>query len=74
MAPQRSVFSRQRTPLLIATFFGGSAVFVALKWRAVFSRSEAAKRATTKTKDINYSVAPGRSGEIIYPALKLQQC
>ncbi|CZT45317.1 uncharacterized protein RSE6_05615 [Rhynchosporium secalis] len=63
MGPTRSVFWRQRTPLLIATFFGGIAVFGALKWRAVFSRSESAKRATTRTKDINFSVDPGRSGE-----------
>jgi hypothetical protein len=40
--------------------FGGSAFFIGLKWRAVMQRSEASKAASSK--DINYSVAPGRSG------------
>ncbi|PBP28179.1 hypothetical protein BUE80_DR000963 [Diplocarpon rosae] len=60
MAP-RSIFQRQRTPLLIGTFFGATAIFGGLKWKAVFSRSEAAKKASTK-ENCNYSVAPGRSG------------
>lgn len=55
-------FSRQRTPLLLATFVGGSALFIGLKWRAVLARSEAAK---DTAKGINYSVAPGRSGRRI---------
>jgi len=61
MAPPRTIFSRQRTPLLIATFFGGSALFIGFKWRSVMQRSEAAKKASTK-EGANYSVAPGRSG------------
>jgi len=52
---------RQRTPLLLLAFFGGSAAFITFKWRAVMQRSEEAKIAGTK--DINYSVAPGRSGQ-----------
>lgn len=52
--------SRRRTPLILMTIFGGSAFFIGLKWRAVMQRSEEAKR--SGTKDINYSVAPGRSG------------
>lgn len=52
---------RQRNPLLLATFLGGSGLFIGLKWRAVVQRSEAAKKAGTT--DVNYHVAPGRSGE-----------
>lgn len=47
---------------MVATFFGGAALFIGFKWRAVMARSEAAKRAGTK--EINYSVAPGRSGKL----------
>ncbi|CAL3971433.1 unnamed protein product [Diplocarpon coronariae] len=57
----RFLHRRQRTSLLIATFFGATAIFGGLKWKAVFSRSEAAKKASTK-ENYNYSVAPGRSG------------
>ncbi|KAL5349320.1 hypothetical protein ACLOAV_005610 [Pseudogymnoascus australis] len=32
-----------RAPLVIAAFGGAAAIFVGLKWRAVFARSEAAK-------------------------------
>jgi hypothetical protein len=32
-----------------------------LKWRAVMQQTEAAKKAGSK--EINYSVAPGRSGQ-----------
>jgi hypothetical protein len=45
--------------------FGGSAFFIGMKWRAVMARSEAAKKAGSK--DINYSVATGRSGISPYP-------
>jgi hypothetical protein len=51
---------RQRTPFLLLAFFGGGGLFVGLKWRAVMQRSEAAKKAGAK--DVNYAVAPGRSG------------
>lgn len=51
---------RGRTPWLIASFVGASALFLGLKWKAVLARSEAAKKASTK--EINYSVAPNRSG------------
>lgn len=44
---------------------GASALFLGLKWKAVLARSEAAKKASTK--EINYSVAPNRSGT--YPSL-----
>jgi hypothetical protein len=54
---------RQRTPLLIGAFISASALFIGLKWRAVVQRSEAAKKAGQK--DVNYSVAPGRSGECL---------
>ncbi|TVY21313.1 hypothetical protein LARI1_G000459 [Lachnellula arida] len=60
-APQ-SILSRQRTPILIGTFLTGSALFVGLKWRAVMARSEAAKKASSKEANANFSVAPGRSG------------
>lgn len=46
--------------MLLAALVGGSALFIGLKWRAVIARSEAAKVAGTK--DVNYAVAPGRSG------------
>jgi hypothetical protein len=52
---------RQRTPLLIATFFSGGALFIGLKYRTIMQRSEAAKKANAK-EGVNYSVAPGRSG------------
>jgi len=53
--------SRQRTPFILLAFFGGSAAFITFKWRAVMKRSEEAKIAGTK--EINYAVAPGRSGQ-----------
>lgn len=52
---------RQRTPLLIATFIGGAALFISFKYRTVMQQSEAAKKANSK-EGVNYSVAPGRSG------------
>lgn len=57
------LFSRQRTPLLLA-LFGGAGLFIGLKWRAVKQSSEAAKKAGTT--DVNYSVATGRSGEFLF--------
>jgi hypothetical protein len=51
---------RQRTPLL-ATFFGGAALFVGFKFRTMMTQSEAGKKARDKER-VNYSVAPGRSG------------
>ncbi|KAF8861756.1 hypothetical protein BDZ45DRAFT_671585 [Acephala macrosclerotiorum] len=60
MAPPRSQLPRSRTPWLIGTFVGAGALFIGLKWKAVLARSEAAKKAGTK--EINYSVAPNRSG------------
>lgn len=56
------LYSRQksRTPLVIATAVGATALFVGLKWKAVFARSENAKDVA---KDIDYHVKPGvRSG------------
>ena len=62
-----SINRKQRTPLLLATFVGGGALFIGLKWRAVLQKSEAAKLATTRTgsgkADVNYSVDAGRSGK-----------
>jgi len=52
---------RQRTPLLLATFFGGAALFVGFKFRTMMQQSEAGKEARDK-EGVNYSVAPGRSG------------
>jgi hypothetical protein len=52
---------RQRTPLLLATFFGGAALFVGFKFRTMMTQSEAGKKARDK-EGVNYSVAPGRSG------------
>jgi hypothetical protein len=49
---------------MLMALFGGSAFFIGLKWRAVMQRSEAAKNAGAK--DVNYSVAPGRSGTSPY--------
>lgn len=49
-----------RTGLFVAAFVGAGALFIGLKWNAVLARSEAAKKASTK--EINYSVAPNRSG------------
>jgi hypothetical protein len=49
---------------MLMALFGGSAFFIGLKWRAVMQRSEAAKKAGAK--DVNYSVAPGRSGTSPY--------
>jgi hypothetical protein len=48
--------------LVLAALFGGTALFVGMKWRAVIARSEAAKLAGTK--DANYAVATGRSGKL----------
>ncbi|TVY46073.1 hypothetical protein LOCC1_G001766 [Lachnellula occidentalis] len=62
-APQ-SILSRQRTPLAIGAFLTGSALFVGLKWRAVMARSEAAKKASSKDTNGNFSVDAGRSGKI----------
>jgi len=52
--------------VLLAALVGGSALFIGLKWRAVIARSEAAKVAGTK--DVNYAVAPGRSGTCFFCA------
>ncbi len=62
---------RQRVPLLIATFLGGTAAFVSFKFRAVMTRSEEVKKATSGTK-ANYSVVPGRSGVFLLSPLLLQ--
>jgi len=42
---------------------GGGTLFIAMKWRAVIQRSEAAKRAGARQ---DYGVAPGRSGMFLY--------
>lgn len=63
IANQLGTYRRQRNPLLLAAFIGGGGIYLGLKWRAVLQASEAAKKAGTK--DINYSVAPGRSGKLI---------
>ncbi|TAQ88808.1 hypothetical protein B7494_g2890 [Chlorociboria aeruginascens] len=55
--PSTSVFTRPSAPVLIAVFLGGGGLFMGLKWRAVFQRSEAAKKASTR----DYAVVPGRS-------------
>ncbi|KUJ06975.1 uncharacterized protein LY89DRAFT_743306 [Mollisia scopiformis] len=60
MAPPRSGMPRGRTPWLIGAVVGTGALFIGLKWKAVLARSEAAKK--SGTKEINYSVAPNRSG------------
>ncbi|PSS10887.1 hypothetical protein M430DRAFT_37048 [Amorphotheca resinae ATCC 22711] len=60
MPPARGFVAKQRTPLVIAACVGAGSVFIGLKWRAVMQRSEEAKRAAGK--NINYTVAPGRSG------------
>jgi len=61
--------SRSNTkPLLVLAAVGVSAsVFIALRWRAVLARSEAAKKATTFEKGVevgkgDYGVRTGRSG------------
>jgi hypothetical protein len=61
IANPKVIHRRQRTPLLIATFFGGAALFVGFKFRTMMQQSEAAKKARDK-EGVNYSVAPGRSG------------
>ncbi|KIN00152.1 hypothetical protein OIDMADRAFT_199344 [Oidiodendron maius Zn] len=57
--PPGNFFTKQRTPLLLTAFVGGGALFIAMKWRAVIQRSEAAKRAGARH---DYGVATGRSG------------
>lgn len=54
---------RQKVPLLITASVGVGALFVGMKWKAVLARSDAAKKASTK-ENYNYSVAPGRSGNV----------
>jgi len=61
---------RQRTPLLLATFFGGAALFVGFKFRTMMTQSEAGKNARDKER-VNYSVAPGRSGMRPPPMLEI---
>ncbi|TVY37106.1 hypothetical protein LSUB1_G004239 [Lachnellula subtilissima] len=63
MPTPQSLLSRQKTPILIATFLTASSLFVGLKWRAVMARSEAAKKASSKegNANANFSVATGRS-------------
>jgi hypothetical protein len=61
---------RQRTPLLLATFFGGAALFVGFKFRTMMTQSEAGKKARDKER-VNYSVAPGRSGMLPPPTFKI---
>jgi hypothetical protein len=61
---------RQRTPLLLATFFGGAALFVGFKFRTMMTQSEAGKNARDKER-VNYSVAPGRSGMLPPPMLEI---
>lgn len=57
---QLTTLSRpSRTPLVIAAFGGAAAIFVGLKWRAVFARSEAAKERSGANV---YTVQTGRSG------------
>ncbi|PQE16325.1 hypothetical protein CJF32_00006185 [Rutstroemia sp. NJR-2017a WRK4] len=54
--PARAMTSRQR--LLLGSIFGGGSLFIAMKWKAVMQRSEAAKVAGARE---NYFVVPGRS-------------
>jgi hypothetical protein len=61
------MLSHRRRPFLFTALFGGSALFIGLRWRAVLQRSEAAKKAASK--DVNYSVAPGRSGMMKFSEL-----
>lgn len=66
--PKLTPRSRNNTkPLLIIAAVGVSAsLFIALKWRAVMARSEAAKRATAFEREEGgregYGVRTGRSG------------
>ncbi|KAM3080449.1 hypothetical protein ACMFMG_005403 [Clarireedia jacksonii] len=57
--PARAMTSRQR--FLLGTIFGSGSLFIAMKWKAVMQRSEAAKVAGARE---NYFVVPGRSGEL----------
>lgn len=57
------MYRKQRTSLLLATFFGGAALFVGFKFRTMMTQSEAGKKARENNGGrVNYSVAPGRSG------------
>ncbi|PQE26617.1 hypothetical protein CJF31_00010567 [Rutstroemia sp. NJR-2017a BVV2] len=58
--------SRQR--LLLGSIFGGGSLFIAMKWKAVMQRSEAAKVAGARE---NYFVVPGRSGKLRYLLLNI---
>ncbi|OBT62818.1 hypothetical protein VE03_07669 [Pseudogymnoascus sp. 23342-1-I1] len=51
-----------RAPLVIAAFGGAAAIFIGLKWRAVFARSEAAKERSGAGGGNVYTVQTGRSG------------
>jgi hypothetical protein len=66
------ICSRQRTPLLLATFLGSAALFVGFKFRTMMTQSEAGKQAREK-EGVNYSVVPGRSGILPFPCLKFSR-